>query len=279
MENIKNFDEFTEENSGVVKNLIFEGIVPNFVKKTVKLTMDNNFGVDFSEKKYLKYKRNGLTVYSIFKRTELPGYGSKTRNDDGNPFIWALKQIDGWSFDFSDDDAKKYIRRFLEVCHSIDKKYDVIVMAPSKNKVNERFMDIIYGIVGADKKIKDYFLKVETSDIMYNLDTELINKDFSNEYSKEALEKEMLRKLRTMGKFFEAKKFNKDYLKYIKSIVTVSGDYSVSDSSKLFKDKNVLVLDDVFASGKTVSDCVKCINDFEPKKVDVITLLSARFKK
>ena len=31
------------------QDLLKEGIIPNYIKKTVKLTMDNNDGVDFSE--------------------------------------------------------------------------------------------------------------------------------------------------------------------------------------------------------------------------------------
>lgn len=42
---------------------------------------------------------------------------------------------------------------------------------------------------------------------------------------------------------------------------------------------NVLVLDDVFSSEKTVSDCVKMIRVFDPSKIDVITLLSKKMKK
>lgn len=82
-----------------------------------------------------------------------------------------------------------------------------------------------------------------------------------------------------MGTYFEAKKFPKEYLKYIKSVVDVDNKYSVADSNKLFNGKRVLVLDDVFSSGKTVSDCVKCIWDYSPIKVDVITLLSRKMNE
>lgn len=258
------------------QDLLKEGIIPNYIKKTVKLTMDNNDGVDFSEENYIKYRANGLTVYSIFRRTPLPDYRTGENDDDGNPFIWALKGIDGWKFNVTDTEIVQYIKRFLSICHTIDKNYDVVIMAPSKSDVNRRFMKVIYGIVGATVKIEDYFLKVKTSEILYNLDTEMIEQDYPTESSQEYMEREMIRCLRRMGTDFEAKKFPKEYLKYIKSVVDVDNKYSVADSNNLFKGKRVLVLDDVFSSGKTVSDCVNCIWDYSPAKVDVITLLSRK---
>lgn len=258
------------------QELLKEGIIPNYIKKTVKLTMDNNDGVDFSEDNYIKFKSNGITVYSIFRRTTLPDFKVGKEDDDGNPFIWALKGIDGWKFNVTDTEIVQYIRRFLTICNTIDQHYDVIVMAPSKSDVNKRFMNVIYNIVGANVKIEDYFLKVETSDILYNLDTEMIERDYPADSSQDYMERIMKRALGRMGSYFEAKKFPKNYLKYIRSVVDVDNKYTVSDSNKLFNGKSVLVLDDVFSSGKTVSDCVNCIWDYSPTKVDVITLLSRK---
>ena len=237
--------------------------------------MDNNEGVDFSEDNYIKFRANGLTVYSIFWRTPLPDFRiGENDDDDGNPFIWALKGIDGWRFNVTDTEIVQYIKRFLSICRTIDQHYDVVVMAPSKSDVNNRFMKVIYGIVGATVKIEDYFLKVRTSEILYNLDTEMIVHDYPTESAQEYVEREMRRSLGRMGTYFEAKIFPHEYLKYIKSAVDVDNKYSIADSNNLFKGKRVLVLDDVFSSGKTVSDCVNCIWDYSPTKVDVITLLS-----
>lgn len=258
------------------QELLKEGIIPNYIKKTVKLTMDNNDGVDFSEDNYIKFRANRLTVYSIFRRTPLPDFRTGENDDDGNPFIWALKGIDGWKFNISDVEIVQYIRRFLSICHTIDQQYDVVVMAPSKSDVNKRFMKVIYNTVGATVKIEDYFLKVKTSEILYNLNTEMIEHDYPSESSQEYMERMMKRSLGKMGTYFEAKKFPKEYLKYINSVVDVDNKYSVADSNNLFNGKRVLVLDDVFSSGKTVSDCVKCIWDYSPSKVDVITLLSRK---
>jgi len=272
---IKTFEEYTQNCE-----LLDEGIIPNYIDKTVKLTMDNDDGIDFSENKYIKYRdyKSGLTVFSIFRRTPLPDpYFDKDM--DGNPFIYALKDINGWTFDITDVEAKQYIRKFLSICQSIEQKYDVIVMAPSNNGLNRRFMSIIYKIVNAKIKIEDYFFKLKTSDVLMNLDSDLLKKDFPDSYKRENIQKEIKKSLMSMGNDFESKKFPKEYLKYIKSVVDMNNQYDYQDSFDLFNSKNVLVLDDVFSSGKTVSDCVKMIREFEPSKIDVITLLSKKMKK
>jgi len=261
------------------RELLKEGIMPNYNKKTVKLTMDNNEGVDFSEDNYIKFRANGLTVYSIFWRTPLPDFRIGENEDDGNPFIWALKGIDGWRFNVTDTEIVQFIKRFLSICRTIDQQYDVVIMAPSKSDVNNRFMKVIYGIVGATVKVEDYFLKVKTSEILYNLDTEMIEHDYPTESSQEYVEREMRMSLGRMGTYFEAKKFPQEYLKYIKSVVDVDNKYSVANSNNLFKGKRVLILDDVFSSEKTVSNCVNCIWDYSPTKVDVITLLSRKMNE
>ena len=56
------------------QELLKEGILPDYTKKTVKLTMDNNDNVNLSEGNYIKFRANGLTVYTIFSNTTLPDY-------------------------------------------------------------------------------------------------------------------------------------------------------------------------------------------------------------
>ncbi len=258
------------------QELLKEEILPDYTKKTVKLTMDNNDNVNLSEGDYIKFRANGLTVYTIFSNTTLPDYRIGENDDDGNPLIRAIKGIDEWKFNVTVTKIEQHIRRFLSICHTIDQHYDVIVTVPSKNDVNKRFMKVIYGIVGATVKIEDYFLKVRKSEILYNLDTEMIERDYPTESSQEYIEGDMKRALGNMGSYFEAKKFPKEYLKYIKTTVDVDNKYSVANLDTLFKGKKVLVLDDVFSSRETVSDCVNCIWDYSPTKVDVITLLSRK---
>lgn len=78
------------------------------------------------------------------------------------------------------------------------------------------------------------------------------------------------------GEIFQAKYIPKKYLKYFKEIVSLSKKYKISDLYNNFYDKNVLVIDDVISSGITVSQEVESIkNNFNPKKVDVLTLLSS----
>ena len=48
----------------------------------------------------------------------------------------------------------------------------------------------------------------------------------------------------------------------------------------MINDKNVLILDDTIATGKTVSEIAKLtVDTFSPKKVTIITLFSALHKE
>ena len=93
----------------------------------------------------------------------------------------------------------------------------------------------------------------------------------------DAAQREIYQSVVNMGEFFESGKMDKKYMKYINGIVSLTNKYTISEALEMFKDKRVLVLDDVMASGSTVSECVRAIQKYEPLVVDVITLLSKKF--
>ena len=135
-------ESYNNSNANEFDNYIVEGLNIDPISKTVSLTDSNDKGVDFSlinNPVYDTYK--GYNVISIFKRTEL--YDIDNRQRDGNPFIYALKNKNGWKFNITDEEIYKYIRRFLEVCKKIDSKYDTIIITPSSSDINEKFMKVI----------------------------------------------------------------------------------------------------------------------------------------
>ena len=69
------------------------------------------------------------------------------------------------------------------------------------------------------------------------------------------------------------KTFSPYILNYL-NLILMRGDL---DYSRL--DVFDAVLDDTLSTGASVSACVRVINKFEPKRLDVITLLSKKFKK
>lgn len=252
-------------------NYIVEGLNINVDNKTVSLTDNHNSGIDFSLVNNPVYdKHNGYDVISIFKRTSLTDINNTRR--DGNPFIYALKNKNGWKFNITTSEITKYIRRFLNICKKINNKYDTIIITPSASELNEKFMKAISRQVDANNIINEYFIKLSKEEVVDDdlIDIERIRNDYGNSFNK--VMSEIHRSFRRMkGETFEAKYVKKEYLKYIKYIETNGDD----DIRKYIDDKDILLLDDTISSGETVSQCINGIlSNFIPKSITIITLLS-----
>lgn len=275
------FEMFMHDN----ENVMYEGLVVNNKNRTISLTDEHNKGIDLSlENSPIEYKLNGIDVISIFKRTPLKAY---EKDVDGNPFIYALKGERNWKFDMSETDVIKYMKRFLQVCSKIKNRYDTIITVPSQSWINKRFMDVIAEQVKAKYKITDYFDKCDI-DVAYNsIDEEEIRKyaKMINPRNPEAeiisiwnkLERCFGRMEKEHKKFFTAKLVDKDLLRFIKNPISTKTS-NVGECAEYFNDKDVLILDDILASGTTLSFCAQNILDtYSPKSVTAITLLSKKF--
>ena len=264
-------ESFKKSYTNDFDNYIVEGLNINVDNKTVSLTDNHNSVIDFSLVNNPVYdKHNGYDVISIFKRTPLTDINNTRR--DGNPFIYALKNKNGWKFNITCEEINKYIRRFLSICKKIKNKYDTIIITPSASDINEKFMNVISKQVNADKIINEYFVKLSKEEIVDDdlIDIERIRRDYGNSFNK--VMSDIHRSFRRMkGETFEAKYVKKEYLKYIKYIET-NGDDNIR---KYIDDKNILLLDDTISSGETVSQCINGIlSNFMPKSITIITLLS-----
>lgn len=264
-------ESFKKSYTNDLDNYIVEGLNIDVDNKTVSLTDNHVSGVDFSLVNNPVYdKHNGYDVISIFKRTPLTDINNTQR--DGNPFIYALKNKNGWKFNITLEEINKYIRRFLNICKKIKNKYDTIIITPSASDINEKFMKVISRQVDADNIINEYFVKLSKEEIIDDdlIDIERIRNDYGNSY--ESVMSEIHRSFRRMkGNTFEAKYVKKEYLKYIKYIDT-NGDDNIR---KYIDNKDILLLDDTISSGETVSQCINGIlSNFIPKSITIITLLS-----
>ena len=263
-------ESFKKSYTNDFDNYIVEGLNIDVDNKTVSLTDNHNSGVDFSLVNNPVYdKYNGYDVISIFKRTPLTDINNTQR--DGNPFIYALKNKNGWKFNITTSEITKYIKRFLNICKKIKDKYDTIIITPSASDLNEKFMKAISRQVNANNIINEYFIKLSKEEIVDDdlIDIERIRHDYGNSFNK--VMSEIHRSFQRMkGETFEAKYVKKEYLKYIKYIET-NGD----DIRKYIDDKDILLLDDTISSGETVSQCINGIlSNFIPKSITIITLLS-----
>lgn len=268
--NIKSYEEFFMVDTNEPLYIV-EGININSNDKTISLTDEHDKGVDFSlvnNPVYDKYK--DFDVISIFKRSKLVDDTNTER--DGNPFIYALKEKKGWTFDITNDEIFRYIKRFLEICKKINNTYDTIVITPSSTNINERFMKVISKQVQVENIVREFLVKIKKEEIIDDnlIDKEQITKDYPNNYN-EVITK-ISRSFRRMeGADFEAKHMDKKYLKYVKYI-GVNNDLNIRP---MIDGKDILVLDDTISSGTTVSQCIDGItSNFTPKSITIVTLLS-----
>lgn len=269
-QNTKSYEEFFMVDTNEPLYIV-EGININSNDKTISLTDEHDKGVDFSlvnNPVYDKYK--DFDVISIFKRSKLVDDTNTER--DGNPFIYALKGKKGWTFDITNDEIFRYIKRFLEICKKINNTYDTIVITPSSTNINERFMKVISKQVQAENIVREFLVKIKKEEIIDDnlIDKEQITKDYPNNYN-EVITK-ISRSFRRMeGADFEAKHMDKKYLKYVKYI-GVNNDLNIRP---MIDGKDILVLDDTISSGTTVSQCIDGItSNFTPKSITIVTLLS-----
>ena len=264
-------ESFINTDINEYDNYIIEGLNIDPNEKIVSLTDNHNKGLDLSlinNPVYSTYK--GYNVISIFKRTKL--YDINDVQRDGNPFIYALKNKNGWKFKITDKEIHKYIKRFLEICKKIKSSYDTIIITPSSSDINEKFMKVISNQVNCKDIINEYFVKLSKEEIIDDdlIDKDQIQNDYGNNYTKVLAE--INRSFRRMkGESFEAKYIKKEYLKYIKYISTNSND-NIRDK---IDNKDILLLDDTISSGETLSQCIEgIISNFNPKSITIITLLS-----
>ena len=264
-------ESFINTDINEYDNYIIEGLNIDPNEKIVSLTDNHNKGLDLSlinNPVYSTYK--GYNVISIFKRTKL--YDINDVQRDGNPFIYALKNKNGWKFKITDKEIHKYIKRFLEICKKIKSSYDTIIITPSSSDINEKFMKVISNQVNCKDIINEYFVKLFKEEIIDDdlIDKDQIQNDYGNNYTKVLAE--INRSFRRMkGESFEAKYIKKEYLKYIKYISTNSND-NIRDK---IDNKDILLLDDTISSGETLSQCIEgIISNFNPKSITIITLLS-----
>ena len=126
---------------------LFEGVDIDSERLLVSFNLDHQQNVntgDLYEPKPIYDTINGWDVVSIFERK----YNKERPNDkDGNPLVYALKQIYGWKFKNPQQDIQALFRRFVAIAHKIDKSYDTIITVPSTSSLNDKFTDNMERII------------------------------------------------------------------------------------------------------------------------------------
>ena len=276
-----------EKNRFLVDNLIIDK-----EHKKICLAKEQDNGVvlcnDTVQCEKHRFYGKSFYVFHLFKRNALKGEPEEMYE---NPFVCALKNKNDephlWHFEISDDDVHRYILYFLETCKSIAKEYDTIIKIPTSHNINERFMDVIFKQVKANNKVEDLFYSTTKVDAYNSRNLEAIwkyslRKCDNDSVMASQLRDDMLNKIELCfdymkGKYFKASQMDKEYIKFIRRIVTPNNKYTLEKASKLIRGKRVLVLDDTLSTDATISLCVKNIQRYGPGKLHVINLFGNRF--
>ena len=276
-----------EKNMFLVDNLIIDK-----EHKKICLAKEQDNGIvlcnDTVQCDKHRFYGKSFYVFPLFYRNTLKGEPEEMYV---NPFVCALKNKNDepqrWHFEISDDDVHQYIRHFLEVCKSIYKEYDTIIKVPTSHNINGRFMNVIFRQVKATNKVEDLFYGTTKVDAYNsrNLGTiwkYSLRKCDNDSVMASQLRDDILNKIELCfdymkGKYFKASQMDKEYIKFIRRIVTPNNKYTLEKASELIRGKRVLVLDDILSTDATISLCVKNIQRYGPVKLHVINLFGNRF--
>ena len=245
-----------------MKTFIIEGIDINRRDKIVSFNPTHEKGVNTSETFNPRYKTvKNINVIAIFDRNNM-------LDGDGNPLLYALKQMYGWKI--STGDIQKLLKQFIKIAEKIKPKYDTIVVIPSKNDLNTNFLHRLNKIIKCDNIVEGIFSKIPAEDVYDNY------VDWNKTSQEE--EQELINNFTDMFKsteYFSFKYIKPNLRKYITKSMWVNNNIA-SKNNELINGKDILVLDDTIASGQTISEfCKNIYKIFKPKSITVITLFSA----
>ena len=179
--------------------------------------------------------------------------------------VHALKNNKGWIV--SDYDKRLLLNQFNQIVNKIPQRFDTLIKLPSSNDLNNLFMNLLKKKLHFDNLISDeIFPKLSKEDVFENSvnGKEIPQKAFNeivNSFNKMKNNK------------FSFKEIQPENRKYISNIF--DGYCDVVNFGDKINDKNILILDDVMATGASISNYVENINAmFAPKSINVITLFS-----
>lgn len=252
----------------VENTFIIEGVDIDRINKIVSFNKNHENNVDTSIILNPTINDiNGVNVISIFKRKK-----SEESNLDGNPLIYALKGINGWKFKNEKDDIINLLKQFIRITEKIKTFYDTIIVIPSNNELNIKFLHRLNKIIKSKNIITDYQFKLTSEDVYENyIDWKQLNNDFPNEFnifSKE-LDQYFNDMVDTNSGYFSYKYIKNNKLrKYITQTMGSSSDKTI-EYSTFINDKDILILDDTIGYGQTISESTKIITEtYTPKSIN-----------
>lgn len=233
---------------------LYEGINIDIETKSVSFTDSHEDYVDTS---LSNNPKNKIGVYSVFTRKE----SKDARVSDGNPLVYALKNINGWSI--SEEDKEALWGRITNILDKINKDFSVVITAPSSsslvslfaNRVQLRYPTaLIYDTCLLKRTKEEIFETMAPWSDYSDAEIQKISKAFSK-----------------MKYWFEAKHYPKELLSRLETdIVKINSDFK--DGLNILN-KDILIIDDVISSGFSLGSCANAINEsYSPNSITNLVL-------
>lgn len=284
---------------------LFEGILYNDIDKTVFYDSENQYNIDTREnvedspfKDDFDFGLSNVEVWSIFVRKISIKYqnGQEVKDLDGNPLLYALKHEEGWTMNSYTE--KKIWERIKSVCRKFVKiHHGPTIVVPSQNSLNMKIARVLKECDQNCILFDGILKKVSTDSVRKLIKTNKLNlhklfpnyktyeKEFANfqedlqsmddEYDKNIDNFDFTKEIEPCGLLRVHKIRNLDIRKSLDNVLEHNKDYVKMKDS--FDGKDVIILDDSIAFGKTIINAVNIIREqYSPKSITVLTLFSRK---
>lgn len=202
------------------------------------------------ENKLTQIRLKKVSIYSIFRRVK---NRDKREKGDANPAIFALKRIKGFSI--TDSEKKKFFPNFFKILRKIllGKKIDLIIVMPSSHPIAKILALRVSKILGGVKVENSFLKKSKNSDIL-NMSLSDVKKKDEHHVRRILLNIEKMPK----DEEFSMKIINNSYRKYFKPL-------EYRDVHSICDFKNILIIDDLYATGTTMGNAIELIRNLNDK--------------
>ncbi|AIJ31211.1 phosphoribosyltransferase [Actinobacillus suis] len=208
----------------------------------------------------LKYKWDTTYLYSIIKRQKEKRRAGRPLGDNC-PMLYALKNSDGLSTD--DETVKKlflYVRNSIKDCFKSNFPFDAVIVMPSKHSIGYELAQIIGEL---------YKVHIITDYLMKNTPQSAIDKVIHNPDIRSDIKQRIKTAINRNMDNLTIKALNTKDRKYVPLLVKNVGWLPVNT-------RNVLLIDDIWASGTTLKSARGLIEQWSPqvKSISALTLFS-----
>lgn len=203
----------------------------------------------------LRWEHDELSVMSIFRRVQTHD------TQDGNPFIFALKGLKGYSISYSNIKPIVLSAKFIINRELSGQLFDYVVPMPSSARLTRSMSSRIASIVQGD--VLSPLRKITTSEALAQMpDISTVERNHRRDYGS------LLKALRESSgdTLLQMKAVDKRIRKHISPIVA-------SPKAPALPGSRVMIVDDIFASGASLSSAARALKGLGAADVVAVTLL------